>query len=388
MKKVLVLSALLLTPMLLEAQQTPAAQPAAAGRAGGAGRGGAAAETNPAMRNMGGGTCSENRWNCAGTPNPLPRNNSVWIEELTWMDVRDAIAAGKTTAIIATGGMEPNGPFLATGKHNFVLAANCEAIARRMGNALCAPLVKFVPEGNIDTKSGHMASPGTISMRQETYEALLTDIAESLAQGGFENIIFIGDSGGNPSGMNAVSARLNEKYPGAKPMFAHVPEHYDSYGATGNFMRTEFSMDAPAAVQWRERQAAERARLEQRYGAGHACVNVGMQTWQQANPQTWSDNLHDDPVITLNMYANNPNSVRWGDRVLNGLATINGVSIADKATADMWSAAIVNFRADVTIEAIKKAIANGGTIQAQGGRGGGAGGGGRGAGAGAAAPAC
>ena len=158
--------------------------------------------------------------------------------------------------------MEPNGPFLATGKHNFVLAANCEAIARRLGNALCAPLVKFVPEGNIEQKSGHMASPGTISMREETYRALLTDIAESLAMGGFENIIFIGDSGGNPAGMNAVAAALNEKFPGAKPMFAHVPEHYDSYNATGNYMRTEHNLEAPQAAQWRQRQTAERTRLD------------------------------------------------------------------------------------------------------------------------------
>jgi hypothetical protein len=335
---------------------------------------------------MGGGSCSENAWNCAGTPNPLPKANTVWIEEMTWMDVRDAIAEGKTTAIIATGGMEPNGPFLVTGKHNYVLQANCEAIARRLGNALCAPLVKFVPEGNIENRSGHMASPGTISMRQETYEALLTDIAESLAMGGFENVIFIGDSGGNGTGMTAVAARLNDKFPGAKPMFAHVPEHYE-YGAVGSYMRTEHRLEAPEAEPWRQREAAERTRLEGRYGAGHACVNVGLQTWRQANPQSWNDNLHDDPVITLNMYAADPNSVRWYERLQTGLAKINGVSIADKAQADVLSAQVVNFRANHTIEGIKRAIANGGTVQQQGG-GGGGGGGGRGGGAGAPNPAC
>ena len=55
------------------------------------------------------------------------------MEEMTWMDVRDALAAGKTTAIIPTGGMEPNGPWLVTGKHNYVLQANCDAIARKLG---------------------------------------------------------------------------------------------------------------------------------------------------------------------------------------------------------------------------------------------------------------
>jgi creatinine amidohydrolase/Fe(II)-dependent formamide hydrolase-like protein len=63
---------------------------------------------------------------------------------LTWMNVRAAIKDGKTTVIISAGGMEPNGPWLVTGKHNYVLRANCEAIARKVGNALCAPIIKLV----------------------------------------------------------------------------------------------------------------------------------------------------------------------------------------------------------------------------------------------------
>ena len=104
----------------------------------------------PDPRDMGGGQCAQNPYNCVDAANPLPAANTVWLEEMTWMDVRDAIKAGKTNVIISTGGMEPNGPWLVTGKHNYVLHANCEAIARKMGNALCAPIVKFVPEGDIE----------------------------------------------------------------------------------------------------------------------------------------------------------------------------------------------------------------------------------------------
>ena len=118
----------------------------------------------PDPRSMGGGDCAQNPYNCADAPNPLPATKSVWLEEMTWMDVRDALKAGKTTAIVSTGGIEPNGPWLVTGKHNYVLHANCEAIARKMGNALCAPIIKLVPEGDIEPKTGHMASPGTISL--------------------------------------------------------------------------------------------------------------------------------------------------------------------------------------------------------------------------------
>ena len=71
---------------------------------------------------MGGGQCSANPYNCPDAPNPLPKADTVWLEEMTWMDVRDAMKAGKTTVIISTGGMEPNGPWLALGKHNYARA--------------------------------------------------------------------------------------------------------------------------------------------------------------------------------------------------------------------------------------------------------------------------
>ena len=108
-----------------------------AGRGGG---GGNFQRPEPDPRNMGGGQCEANVYNCADTPNPLPPVETLWIEEMTWMDVRDALGAGKTTAIIATGGVEPNGPWLVTGKHNYVLRANCPRIATYLGNALCLRL--------------------------------------------------------------------------------------------------------------------------------------------------------------------------------------------------------------------------------------------------------
>ncbi|MDE0807360.1 MAG: creatininase family protein [Longimicrobiales bacterium] len=267
---------------------------------------------------MGGGDCAANVYNCSDTPNPLPTASTVWIDEMTWMDVRDALNAGKTTAIISTGGVEPNGPWLVTGKHNYVLRANCEAIAKELGNALCTPIVKFVPEGSIEPQTSHMTSPGTISLQQETFEALLTDVAHSLKVHGFENIIFIGDSGGNQSGQRAVAEKLNAQW-GGSPLVAHVQEYYD-YGSVSSYM------------------------------AGQGLV-AGE-----------SDNLHDDPVITLNMMITDPNSVRYDERLEAGFASINGVSIADRVESLEQARKIVQFRAWTTSESIKKAMLNGGTL--------------------------
>jgi len=270
----------------------------------------------PDPRSMGGGDCRDNSYNCADAPNPLPAPNTVWIEEMTWMDVRDALKAGNTTAIIATGGMEPNGPWLVTGKHNYVLKTNCEAIARKLGNALCAPIVEFVPEGRIDPPSGHMRSPGTISLRQETFEALLTDIAHSLKMHGFKNIIMIGDSGGNQGGQKAVADKLTAQFAGSA-FVATIPGYYTAPPGTPNVLRQL------------------------------GVTKDGMP----------DDGLHDSPGITLNMMLADPNSVRWEARVKAGKATINGVDISNLNRSREWARAIVDARANRTVALIQQAIA-------------------------------
>jgi creatinine amidohydrolase/Fe(II)-dependent formamide hydrolase-like protein len=274
-------------------------------------------------RTAGGGQCSENPYNCIDTPNPLTPPNTVWLEEMTWMDVRDALKAGKTTIIISTGGIEPNGPWLALGKHNYVLKANCDAIARKLGNALCAPIVPFVPEGGLEPKTGHMLTAGTISMREETFEAMLTDMAQSFKVNGFQNIIFIGDSGGNVNGMKNVAGKLTAQWNGS-PVVAHILEYYD-YNSVAKLLN-----------------------------------DIGV-----TRPDMKGDNLHDDPGITMNMMVTDPESVRWQARVKAGKATINGVSIADKTKALEIGKKIVEMRATTTAALIRKAIANKGKATSQ-----------------------
>src|SRR3982074_1549410 len=80
----------------------------------------------PDPRSAGGGQCAANRYNCIDTPNPLKTPDTVWLEEMTWMDVRDAMKAGKTTAIISTGGIAPNGPWLALRQNNYVLPGHSQ----------------------------------------------------------------------------------------------------------------------------------------------------------------------------------------------------------------------------------------------------------------------
>ncbi len=156
-------------------------------------------------------------------PRPIAALDSVWTEELTWMEVRDAIKAGKTTGLILTGGVESNGPHLATGKHNFVLKVMGEAIARKLGNALVAPILTLEP-GRPD---GDRVAPGSVVLSAATYRAVLTDMAMSLKGMGFTNVILMGDSGGNQGAMKEVAATLDEKYKASGTRFYFIPEYYD-----------------------------------------------------------------------------------------------------------------------------------------------------------------
>ena len=49
---------------------------------------------------------------------PAEVPDTVFVEELTWTEVRDALKAGKTTILFPTGGTEQNGPHMVLGKHN------------------------------------------------------------------------------------------------------------------------------------------------------------------------------------------------------------------------------------------------------------------------------
>jgi creatinine amidohydrolase len=244
-------------------------------------------------------------------PRLIDAHDSVFLEELTWMEVRDAMRAGKTTAIVATGGIEQNGPYLALGKHNYILRATTNAIARKLGNALVAPIVPFVPEGDIDPPTLHMLYPGTISVREETYRDLLTDIAASLKTHGFKQIIFIADSGGNEEGMKQVANELSAKWRG------QVGVHYI----------TEYYRSQPGSM-----KHLETLGVKQR-----------------------DEGLHDNFSISAQIMTVDPVAVRLKQRRAKNKATINGVSLEPPRSVNLGKQ-VIEYRANVTVEAIHQAI--------------------------------
>jgi len=243
-------------------------------------------------------------------PRPIEMADNVWIEELTMLEVRDLLADGWRTALVLTGGIEENGPYLTTGKHNHVLRVMGDAIARELGQTLVAPIITVEPG-----RPERATTPGGIRYSQETFRAVLRDYAVSLRAQGFENIFFLGDSGGNQRGMAEVAAALRQEWAGEDVVIAHIPEYYN-YDDVLAYQRDALGID-------------EDPRLE---------------------------GLHDDYYITTIIMHDDPEHVRFRQRVDADRASINGIPITPLEEALEHGRRIADFRTEATVEAIHRAV--------------------------------
>jgi creatinine amidohydrolase/Fe(II)-dependent formamide hydrolase-like protein len=136
----------------------------------------------------------------------------VMLEEMTSTELRARIDSGATTVIIPIGGTEQSGPYIALGKHNVRATVLARMIAQKLGNAVVAPVVSYVPEGSITPPAAHMRYAGTLSIPEATFEDLLVSAGQSLRQHGFRHIVLIGDHGGYQKSETRVAQRLNRAW--------------------------------------------------------------------------------------------------------------------------------------------------------------------------------
>lgn len=151
-------------------------------------------------------------WLLLVLPLRLGAQRSVYIEDLTWPEVQQAIAAGKTSAIIYTGSTEQNGPHMAIGKHNFIARWVAGAIAIKLGNALVYPTLPFAPTGDAIRKTAHMRFPGSVSLSSQTYGAVVHDIALSALDAGFKDVFIMGDHGDGQDVLASVAKSLDGEW--------------------------------------------------------------------------------------------------------------------------------------------------------------------------------
>jgi len=161
----------------------------------------------------------------AATGVPALAPATVFVDELTWTELRGQVQSGKTTVIVPIGGTEQNGPHMVLGKHNVRVKALSERIAQSLGNALVAPVMAYVPEGGVNPPTAHMRFPGTTTVPDATFEKLLDSAARSFRLHGFRDIVFLGDHGGYQKSLRVVADRLNKEW-AASPARAHAIEEY------------------------------------------------------------------------------------------------------------------------------------------------------------------
>jgi creatinine amidohydrolase len=159
---------------------------------------------------------------------------SVWIEDLTWPEVRDAIASGKRTAIIYAGSTEQNGPHMVLGKHNFIARALAQRIAEQLGDALVYPTLPYAIAGNAIMRTGHMRFPGTVSLPPEVFFGVVRGVAQSALTAGFKVVLLMGDHGGGQEELALAAKELDAQ---ARPDGARVLFIGDLYAKSRAQMR-------------------------------------------------------------------------------------------------------------------------------------------------------
>jgi creatinine amidohydrolase len=153
-------------------------------------------------------------------------HHPVLIEEMTWTEVRDAMAAGRTTAIIYDGSTEQNGPHMVLGKHTFIAHYVAQRIAEELGDALVYPTLPFAPAGDPVAKTGHMRFPGSVSLPAPVFEGIVRGIAVSAIAAGFRQVYIMGDHGGGQEQLRDVARALDAEWRAKRVRVRYVSDLY------------------------------------------------------------------------------------------------------------------------------------------------------------------
>jgi creatinine amidohydrolase/Fe(II)-dependent formamide hydrolase-like protein len=155
------------------------------------------------------------------------KKSPVDFEMMTWPEVKAALAAGKTTALVYNGGTEQRGPQNVNGGHTLMGHATVVAIAEKLGNAIAAPVMPF------SVNRASAALPGTIGLTGPLFAQLNEQVAEQLIITGFKNVVLMGDHGGGQNELKEVAAKLDAKHAANGSHVYFCDEVYDK--ANGDF---------------------------------------------------------------------------------------------------------------------------------------------------------
>jgi creatinine amidohydrolase len=145
---------------------------------------------------------------CAASSAQAQREPNVSFGMMTWKEVKDAIQAGKTTALVYNGGTEQRGPQNVNAGHTLIAEETVKRIALKLGNAIYMPVLPYSPN------NASADLPGTIGLTSELFAAMNEQIAEQAIKSGFKNVVLMGDHGGGQKELGEVATKLDQKYSG------------------------------------------------------------------------------------------------------------------------------------------------------------------------------
>ncbi|MGY2051669.1 creatininase family protein [Methylobacterium sp. JK268] len=151
----------------------------------------------------------------------------ITIGDMTWVEVSRAVEQGYTTALVPSGGLEQNGPYLAIAKHDSIVAWTARRIAEELGHTLVAPVISYVPQGRFDPPTDNLQFPGTLGVSEEAFAGTLDGVARSLKGAGFRTILFLADHGGSLGPQREVAMRLDRAWRGQGVRVLSVDAYYD-----------------------------------------------------------------------------------------------------------------------------------------------------------------
>jgi creatinine amidohydrolase len=237
--------------------------------------------------------------------------DTVFMEDMTWLEIRNAMNAGKTTVILPAGGLEATGPFVILDKHQRMLHGSTDMIARKLGNALIAPVVRYVPADD-----GHRGPyVGDFNISLAAYKSTLSDICTALKNDGFKEIVLIGDHQGAQRGLKEVAEELSQKWGGGAARIHYIAEYYDRT-AVQEYIKTKLGI------------------TEGRGGFG--------------------DNYYNTSILL----AVSPEDARLQERTEAHQLTVNGVNLEPIQKTIENGKAILQIQTDQTVRAIQKVVAS------------------------------
>jgi creatinine amidohydrolase len=154
------------------------------------------------------------------------QTKSLDFELLTWPELKQDIAQGKTTALLFNGGVEQRGPQGVSGAHNFVAHTLALEIAEKLGNAIVAPTIPFSVNNGASTEL-----PGTIGISSQLFASVNEEVAEQLIRNGFKNIVLMGDHGGGQKELADVAKKLDAKHSADGIRVVYCADVYTKAGA-------------------------------------------------------------------------------------------------------------------------------------------------------------